>query len=178
MKEGFKKYWNTILSCIIGIVIGILLNIPTCNKIESKTEYIPVHDTVTITKDSIIYKTKPVNVYLIDTFYVKESGDTVQLDSIPITEYKYQDTIKTDSTSTEITVDYYGFNAGINNINLLHSYFEKQTTIVKEPKKVGAVWAIGIGVGIGGHANINTGTFGYGPEIGLYGIVGIGGRIK
>ena len=27
--------------------------------------------------------------YKTDTFYVKESGDTIQLDSLPIIEYRY-----------------------------------------------------------------------------------------
>ena len=178
MKDFLKQSWKYIIPLVIGFIIGIIINIPACNKPETKIEYIPVHDTITLTHDSIIYKIKPVKEYVIDTFYVKESGDTIQLDSLPITEYRYQDTIKTDSASTEITVNYHGFNAGIDNINLVHNYYQKQTTIVKEPKKIGIVWFVGAYVGYGIHGSINTGTFGHGPEIGVGAGIGIGEMIK
>lgn len=178
MKEFFKKHWNTIVSLIIGFVIGILINLPTCRKIESKIEFIPVHDTVTITKDSIIYKTKPVNVYHIDTFYVKESGDTVKLDSIPITEYQYKDTIKTDSTSTEVAIYYSGFNASLDSIWMKHNYFEKQTTVFKERKKIGLTWAIGPSIGYSIVINPTNGTINHGVSGGVTLTVGIGGLIK
>ena len=42
----------------------------------------------------------------------------------------------------------------------------------------GITWTVGVGAGLGGHMNINNGTFGYGPEVGIYGVVGIGGIIK
>lgn len=180
MKDFFKEAWKYLVPLIIGIVIGILTHLPSCDKQPKvKIEYIPVHDTIEIPKDSIIYKTKPVNVYLVDTFYVKASGDTVKLDSLPITEYQYKDTIKTDTTSTEIMVNYHGFNAGIDSISLIHNYFEKQTTIIKE-KKIGIVWYIGIGAGFGGQLGIknNVVDFNYGPQVGIHGGIGIGGRIK
>lgn len=179
MKDFFKKeIWKYLVSLIVGLGIGILINIPSCSKQpETIVEYIPVYDTITITKDSIVYKTKPVNVYLIDTFYVKESGDTVKLDSIPITEYQYKDTIKTDTTSTEIMVNFHGFNAGIDSINLVHNYFEKQTTIIKE-KKVGWVWFLGVSGGYGVIYNVNSNTFGHGPNLSVSCGIGIGGTIK
>ena len=90
----------------------------------------------------------------------------------------YKDTVINDSISTEMAIYYSGFNASLDSIWLKHNYFEKETTIVKEPKKIGLVWAIGVGVGFGGNVNINGGTFGYGPQIGIYGIVGLGERIK
>lgn len=179
MKDFLKNSWKYILPLIIGVVMGVMINIPSCQKQpEPKIEYIEKHDTVIVEKERIIEKTKIKYVDRIDTFYVKESGDTIQLDSLPITEYRYQDTIKTDSASTEITVDYHGFNAGIDNINLVHNYSQKQTTIVKEPKKVGIVWFVGAYAGYGVHGSINTGTFGHGPEIGVGAGIGIGGKIK
>lgn len=174
----WKKVLKTLSFFLLGIIMGVLINIPSCNKQQPNIKYIPIHDTITITKDSIVYKTKPVNFYFHDTLYVKESGDTVKLDSLPITEYVYQDTIKTDSTSTEIKINYHGFDAGIDNINLIHNYFEKQTTIVKEPKKVGLVWFVGAYAGYGIHGSMNTGTFGHGPEVGIGAGIGIGGKIK
>lgn len=174
-----KNIWKYIISIIIGVIIGVLINIPSCQKqSEPEVIYKEVHDTVTIDSIRIQWKTKPVEVYLIDTFYIKGSGDTVKLDSLPIETKVYKDTIINDSTSTEIQVNFSGFNARIDSIWLRHNYFEKETTIIKQPKKVGLVWAVGVGVGFGGHANINGGTFGYGPQIGIYGIVGLGERIK
>lgn len=174
-----KDTWKYLISLIIGVGIGILINIPSCQKQpEPEIVYKEKHDTITITKDSIIYKTRPVKEYVIDTFYVKESGDTVKLDSIPITEKIYEDTIKTDSTSTEIKIEYSGFNAEINSIWLKHNYFEKQETIVQPPKKVGWVWFIGIGAGVDAHVDIPTKTLGWGPAVGLVGGIGIGGTIK
>ena len=181
MKNFLKNIWKYILPLVIGLIMGVCINIPSCQKQpEPKIEYVEKHDTIRVIKDSIVYKTKPVNVYFHDTMYVKESGDTVKLDSLPITEYVYQDTINTDSTSTEIKINYHGFDAGIDDINLVHNYFEKQTTIVKEPKKVGLVWYIGIGVGVGGQLGIknNVVDFNYGPQVGIHGGIGIGGRIK
>ena len=174
-----KDVWKYIVPLLIGIVIGILINIPSCQKQpEPKIIYKEVHDTVTIDSVRIKWKTKLVEVYRIDTFYVKESGDTVKLDSLPIEKKVYQDTIVNDSTSTEIQVNYHGFNAGIDNIQLRHNYFEKETTIVKEPKKVGLVWYIGIDAGLGGHVDIPSQQLGWGPQFGIHGGVGIGGRIK
>lgn len=178
MKQFLKDIWKYLIPLAIGIIVGILINIPSCQK-QPKTivEYIEKHDTIRITKDSIVYKTKPVNVYIIDTFYVKESGDTVQLDSLPITEYQYKDTLKTDSTSTEIMVNYHGFNAGIDSINLIHNYFEKQTTIIKE-KKVGWVWAVGPSLGYSATINPVNGQLNHGISGGVTIVLGIGGIIK
>lgn len=179
MKQFLKDIWKYIISLVIGIILGILINLPSCQKQpETIIEYKEVHDTVTIDSIRIQWKTKPVNVYLIDTFYVKESGDTIKLDSLPVTEYQYKDTIKTDTTSTEMVIYYSGFNASLDSIWLKHNYFEKETTIVKEPKKVGLVWAIGVGVGFGGHIDIPAKQIGWGPQFGIHVGVGIGGKIR
>lgn len=62
-----------------------------------------------------------------------------------------------------MVIYYSGFNASLDSIWLKHNYFEKETTIVKEPKKVGLVWAIGVGVGFGGHIDIPAKQIGWGP---------------
>lgn len=179
MKEFLKNIWKYLIPLVIGFVIGVLINIPSCQKQpETKIEYIEKHDTITVEKERIVEKTKIKYVDRIDTFYVKESGDTVPVQDLPIEHKVYEDTLKTDSTSTKIKIEYSGFNASVDAIYMDHQYYEKQTTIIKQPKKVGLVWTVGLGLGIGGHANINTGTFGYGPEVGIYGVIGLGGRIK
>jgi len=55
-------------------------------------------------------------VIRIDTFYTTKEGDTIKVPDIPITKKVYEDTISTDSTSTEIKIQYSGFNASINEI--------------------------------------------------------------
>jgi hypothetical protein len=92
-----------------------------------------------------------------------KDGDTVKVPDIPITKKVYEDTISTDSTSTEIKIQYSGFNASIDEIWLRHNYYNSKEIIVKEPKKVGLVWYVGLGVGYGVHGSMNTGTFGHGP---------------
>lgn len=178
MKQFLKDIWKYIIPLVIGIILGILINLPSCQKQpETIIEYKEVHDTVIIDSIRIQWKTKPVNVYLIDTFYVKESGDTIKLDSLPVTEYQYKDTIKTDTTSTEMVIYYSGFNASLDSIWLKHNYFEKQTTIIKE-KKIGLVWYIGIDAGFGGHIDIPAKQIGWGPQFGIHVGVGIGGKIR
>lgn len=95
-----------------------------------------------------------------------------------MTEYEYNDTVKTDSTSTEIKINYHGFNAGIDNVSLIHSYFEKKETIIQPPKKVGWVWYVGVDAGVGLHVDIPTKNVGWGPQVGVHAGVGIGGTIK
>ena len=179
MKEFFQKYWKHILSFITGCIIGLLLVIPSCNQ-EPKTivKYVDRHDTIVVNKERIVEKTKIKYIDRVDTFYVYK-GDTVYINNLPIEHKQYCDTITTDSTSsTEIKIDYSGFKSEIDNVYIKHNYFEKQETIIKEPKKVGLVWYVGIGAGAGAHINISTHTFGYGPQFGIYGGIGLGGQIK
>ena len=179
MKQFLKDIWKYIIPLIIGVILGILINLPSCQKQpETIIEYKEVHDTVTIDSIRIQWKTKPVNVYLVDTFYVKESGDTVKLDSLPITEYQYKDTVKTDTTSTEMAIYYSGFNASLDSIWLKHNYFKKQTTVFKERKKIGLTWAIGPSIGYSIVINPANGTINHGISGGVTLTVGIGGIIK
>ena len=178
-KEFFKtEIWKYLIPLAAGFIIGILINIPACNKPETKIEYIPVHDTLKFTHDSIIYKTKIVYKTKLDTFYVNENNDTIQTPDIPIEHKEYRDTIKTDSTQARVMIKYHGFAADVDTVSFIYDYFNKKETIVLPPKKIGLTWTVGVGVGFGGHANINGGTFGYGPEVGVYGVIGIGGIIK
>lgn len=178
MKEFFQKHWNTILSLIIGLAIGVLINIPTCKKIEPKIEYIERHDTVTVEKERIVEKTKIKYIDRVDTFYVKESGDTVEITDLPIEHKIYEDTIKNDSTSTEVKIEYSGYAAQVDGVYIRHNYLEKQETIIQQSKRVGWVWFIGFAGGVSGHVDIPTKTVGWGPSAGLVVGVGIGGTIK
>ena len=178
MREFLKQSWKYIVPLIIGFVIGILINLPACNKPESKIEYIPVHDTLTFTHDSIIYKTKIVYKTKLDTFYVNENNDTVVTPDLPIEHKEYRDTIKTDSTQARVMIKYHGFAADVDTVSFIYDYFNKKETIIQPPKKIGLVWCIGPYIGFGCGINIPTGTFGYGPSAGICGSIGIGGIIK
>lgn len=179
MNNFLKKNYKYFIVLIIGFVVGILINIPSCSKQpEPQIIKVPVHDTITIDSIQIKWKERPVEVLRIDTFYITKSGDTIQTPEIPIIKKVYEDTISTDSTSTEIKIQYSGFNASIDEIQLRHNYYNTKEIIVKEPKKVGLVWYVGVGAGYGIHGSLNTGTFDHGPEIGITAGIGIGGIIK
>lgn len=173
-----NKHKYFIASFIINIILYICL-MSNCRGSEptTKVEYIPVHDTVTVTQERIVEKTKVKYIDRIDTFYVY-NGDTIYVQDLPIEHKEYKDTISTDSTSTEINIKYSGFNANIEEVGLKHNYYEKKETVVLPPKKVTVVWFVGFSAGYGGHGNVNNGTFGHGPEAGIHAGIGIGGPIK
>ena len=191
MKDFLKQSWKYIIPLVIGFIIGVIINIPACNKPETKIEYIPVHDTITLTHDSIIYKTKIIKTVHRDTFYISDNNDTVIVPDIPIEYKEYKDTIKTDSTSAEVMIRYHGFASDIDSVGFIYNYYNKKETIVLPPKKVGIVWYVGLDVGIGGHVSIpprhsyndvpqtdQAFQIGWGPQIGIHCGIGIGGIIK
>lgn len=179
MTEFLKKIWKPICIFLVGIFIGLMINVPSCNPTqEPQIIKVPVHDTITIDSIQIKWKEKPVEVLRIDTFYTTKDGDTIETPEIPIIKKVYEDTIFTDSTSTEIRIQYSGFNASIDEIWLRHNYYNSKEIIIKPPKKIGLVWFVGAGVGYGVHGSMNTGTFGHGPEVGITVGIGIGGIIK
>lgn len=155
-----KKILNYILVAIFGMLLGLVINIPSCKDPKVETVYIPVHDTVTIDSIRIEQKTNIVYKTRIDTFYITSKQDTVYLTNLPIEWKQYQDTIKTDSSSTGIKIDYHGFLAGIDRVYLTNSYYNKKEVIVKEPKRISPFIFIEAGP-----------TFGYTP---LKGEIGIG----
>lgn len=179
MKEFLKQVWKYLLPLIIGLIIGIAINIPSCNKQPDViVEYVEKHDTITVTKDRIVEKTKIKYVDRIDTFYVTKAGDTIQIPDLPITKKIYEDTIKTDSTSTEIKINYSGYNAEIDNVWLKHNYYNQKEVIIKEPKRVGFVWCVGPSGGYSITVNPYNGQLNHGFSAGLTVTIGIGGTIK
>lgn len=135
-KEILKKIWKPIATLLVGIFIGLMINLPNCSgSIPPEVIKVPVHDTITITDTiRIKEKTKPQYIKTVDTFYITEKADTVYLNDFPITYKSYKDTIKTDSTSTEINIDYHGFSSDIDKVSLIHNYYNK-TQMVPEKKK-------------------------------------------
>lgn len=174
-----KKYWKYIVTLLTGIIIGILINIPSCHKLEPTIEYIPVHDTVEITKERIVEHTNTIFVtdtfIKVDSVYVSKDGTYVEL---PMTWSEYKDTIKTDSTETKIDIKYHGVLTEIDDINLQHTYNKEIWKIPEPEKPIGLVLFVGPYIGYSFNGNINTGTVGHGPSVGVAVGVGIGIKIK
>jgi len=52
MNNVLQKIWKPLVGLLIGIFIGLAINLPSCNKQDPpKIIKVPVHDTITI--DSI-----------------------------------------------------------------------------------------------------------------------------
>lgn len=137
------KYWKYLLLFAVGIFLGLMINIPSC-KNDNTIIYTPVHDTIVVDSIRIQEKTNIVYKDKIDTFYVVKA-DTVYLKDLPI-EYKiYKDTIKTDSTSTEIEIDYHGFSSGIDKVYLSHQYYFKHEIIPEQKKRISPFVFVEIG---------------------------------
>ena len=98
MKEIWDKIWKYLVALAIGIFIGFMINIPSCNKVEQNIIKIPVHDTVKIDSIGIEQNTKIKYITTVDTSHIVQKQDTIYLKDIHI-EYKpYKDTNLQDST--------------------------------------------------------------------------------
>ena len=137
MKDFLKQSWKYLVPLLLGIFIGLMINIPSCSQ-QSTIIKVPVHDTITV--DSIRIQEKIEWKYrtITDTVvaYVSDT-DTVYLPiQIPIDHYVYNDTISTDSTSTELQIAYEGWRAKIDSVSLIHNYFYTKEIIPAKEKLV------------------------------------------
>ena len=162
-----------LLTIVIILLLSILLNkpqpktevkfIPVKEKIEiTDKENIKKHTKIINTKDSFIY----VHTTTVDTF-----NDTIRI-PILIESKTYLDTIRTDSSSTSIEVNYEGFMAQINSVKLEHRYYNKQTTITKARSPLSFGLQLGVGAGYGQYIDFKNNSTGQGLLIGPY--VGFG----
>ena len=133
-----------------------------------------LHDTVTITKDSIITKTKYKSVF--DTITEIQYKDTVLYDTIylPIEHNQSDFSIKKDSLTINETIWHSGFHSTIDSIKLDYNW--NYEIPKQKPKKIGIVWNIGPYIGYG--INFNNGQYYFSPEVGVGLSIGIGGIIK
>ena len=133
-----------------------------------------LHDTVTITKDSIITKTKYKTNF--DTITEIQYKDTVLYDTIylPIEHNQSDFSIKKDSLTINETIWHSGFHSTIDSIKLDYNWNYEITK--PKPKKIGIVWNIGPYIGYG--INFNNGQYYFSPEVGVGVSIGIGGIIK
>ena len=133
-----------------------------------------MHDTVTITKDCVITKTKYKTIF--DTITEIQYKDTVLYDTIylPIEHKQSVFSIKKDSLTINETIWHSGFHSTIDSIKLDYNW---NYEIPKpKPKKIGIVWNIGPYIGYG--INFNNGQYYFSPEVGVGVSIGIGGIIK
>ena len=133
-----------------------------------------MHDTVTITKDCVITKTKWKTRF--DTITEIQYKDTVLYDTIylPIEHHQSDFSIKKDSLTINETIWHSGFHSTIDSIKLDYNW---NYEIPKpKPKKIGIVWNIGPYIGYG--INFNNGQYYFSPEVGVGVSIGIGGIIK
>lgn len=153
------------------LLISLLINIILCLCLMSNckgrdpvtiTEYVTKYDTITVTQERIVNKTKLQYINHIDTFYVYNT-DTIYLKEFPISYLQYSDTIKVDDAEAMLDIRHSGFAASINHIDLKLKYNKEIQTVVQPPKK----WSIGIQSGIGGQYGIVHRQFDVGPYIGI-----------
>ena len=161
------------LTIVIILLLSILLNKP---KPSIEVKYIPmkeiveVKDTVRINNHTVVTNTKDSFIYVprtsIDTF-----NDTISI-PILIESKTYLDTIRTDSSSTSIEVNYEGYMSQITGIKLDHRYYNKQTTITKARSPLSFGLQLGVGVGYGQYVDFKNERTGQGMLVG--GFIGVG----
>lgn len=176
--EEFKYLFKFIVVIFILVLFIALIGGICVSHLGGESQIPDVKvDTITVYVDSvrIVEHTKVKYVKLIDTFYVKQSADTIRdtvwLNDLPISYKTYSDTIVKDSVKSIVTINYHGFAAGIDDITLFHNVTHK-CTIVNPRKRFG--WNISAGPYIG----FGTDFRGVGPSVGVGVQIGWGYRIK
>lgn len=170
--------------CLVaGIVLGA--GFRSCSKPAEPAPAEPAvkHDTVIIHDTAYIAaKTKPVKKLPPDTIKApvpneepNEVSNSANSDSIivqvPMTAYEFRDTITTDTSRIELGIQFSGYKAKIDGIDLKSQYTIQPRTI---EKKKGWGQFIGIGIGVGYGASFvgnpsGVGTIVYAaPEIGVH----------
>lgn len=177
---------------IAGAIIGAGLRSCTAKPSAPPADPVVIHDTVEISNPAdIAAHTKPKYVIKHDTLWLPkpeapcDSTDSlcngIVTDSIPVEIpimcYEYRDTFQTDSSHIELGVEFSGYNAKIENIDLQYRFNIQPRTIVK---KNGWGQFIGIGVGVGygasfvGNPSSVGATIYTAPEIGVHLVYGWG----
>ena len=137
-----RKYILPIILAIL-LILSLFLN---GYQYYSYSHQIPViqTDTITIVKDSIIYKDKIKFVTYYDTI-IETSTDTLFLE-IPIEHHQYKDTISKDSITYNLDIRYSGFKASLDTIQISTLY---TPSIVTKKKRLSSGLNLGIQVGYG-----------------------------
>ena len=172
--------------CLVaGIVLGA--GFRSCSSKPAEpvpAEPVVKHDTVIIHDTAYIAaKTKPVKQLPPDTIKTpvpngvpnvvsnSATSDTNNASSdsiivqVPMTAYEFRDTITTDTSRIELGIQFSGYKAKIDGIDLKSQYTVQPRTI---EKKKGWGQFIGVGIGVGYGASVVGQTVYAAPEIGLH----------
>ena len=114
--QGNNLWITYLITFICGIIIGLLMLIPTCNR--PIKEVIQSQDTVYIEKDRIVNNTITVNkrdtIVKVDSLFITKH-DTLII--IPITDYLYRDTLVfKDSAYLDLSIYHSGYLSEINKL--------------------------------------------------------------
>lgn len=162
------------INCIIGILLLVSL---ICNglqfyclKHQSVPECVYLHDTVTITKDSIITKTKYKTVF--DTIVEIQYKDTVLYDTVqvPIEHNQSEFSIKKDSLTINETIWHSGFHSSIDSVKLDYSW--NYEILKQKPKKFGWCVTFGPSINYGITLDVQNKTWCTGPSAGFSIVIG------
>lgn len=136
---------------------------------HTKPKYILKHDTLWLPRPEVPCDST-------DSVCDGRVTDSIPVD-IPITCYEYRDTFQTDSSRIELGVQFSGYNAKIDSVDLQYQFNIQPKTIVKK-KGWGQFIGIGVGVGygasfVGNPSSVGT-TIYAAPEIGVHLVYGWG----
>ena len=177
----------TVVCFVAGAIIGAGLRSCSVKPGSTPPEQVPpvvIHDTVEVSNPAdIAAHTKPKYVIKHDTLWLPKPvspcdstdslydgrvTDSIPVD-IPITCYEYRDTFKTDSSRIELGIEFSGYDAKIDNVDLQYQFTVQPRTIVK---KKGWGQFIGVGIGVGYGASFVGGSMGTrvyaAPEVGIH----------
>lgn len=177
----------TVVCFVAGAIIGAGLRSCSVKPSSTPPEQVPpvvIHDTILLGDSShLASHTKPKEVVRHDTIWLtkpteigevkdttsKTTNDTTSKDAefalVPITQNEYRDTFLTDSSRIELGVQFSGYDAKIDNVDLQYSFQVQPRTIVK---KKGWGQFIGVGIGVGYGASVVGQRVYAAPEVGIH----------
>ena len=166
-KEKLKTIgiWN--LLAVIAVLTFCIIHNDISTK-QLKPEIITIHDTTTVTVETIKEKEKVQRVVEYDTSFIVERDtvrDTIYV-SLPIAYKQYRDTFNTDTSRTIVDIKYSGYKAQLDGLYVESHYKAKETVKIKH---TGFGQFVGIGLQLGYGASINpiNKTFQPSPYIGV-----------
>lgn len=154
---------KSIITGFICLLLGFLLGY--CTYYYTTKDLAPKEIIIrdTITTERLVEKTVFKNIVRVDTIrdtIQLADNDTIIAVEVPISQYSYKDTLKTDSTTAIIGIDYSGYNAKLDKVELDYIYKSHK----EKTKHFGQF--VGVGVQVGYGLGINT-TPRFEPYIGI-----------
>lgn len=160
------------LKYLIALVVGFLFGLLVHNLLKDHEETpdpVILTDTIHVNDTIIRDKTKYVFSTSYDTIVVRDT-DTIRIE-IPIDHKQYSDTFRTDSSLIALGIEYSGYRANIDNIDMTYRFQVDPRTIVKKKgwgQFVGVGAYAGYGLGLNGNTVLAT------PSVGVSIVYGFG----